>query len=73
MTLLVSMVPSYSSVVFFSRLLRLSKSEEDKLELKATISSSKKEGCKINRNLKVRQQNERALNLAFTMIDILNL
>ncbi|XP_020603820.1 uncharacterized protein LOC110042793 [Orbicella faveolata] len=40
--------------------LRLSKSEEDKDELKATLSSLKKEGCKINRTLKEeRNQTER--------------
>lgn len=66
MTFLVNAVPSsYSCVVFFSLSLRLSKSEEDKDELKATLSSLRKEGYKINRALKVRQQNERAL--AFTM------
>ena len=42
--------------------LRLSKPEEDKDELKATLSSLKKEGCKINRTLKVSQQNVNLLS-----------
>jgi len=49
---------------FLSLSLRLSKSEEDKDELQATLSFLKKEGCRINRTLKVSQQNEQALAFA---------
>ena len=49
---------------FLSLSFRLSKSKEDKDELQATLSSLKKEGCKINRTLKVNKQNKRALAFA---------
>jgi len=60
-------VLSYSSVVLILSLsLRLSKSEEDNNELKATISSLSNEECKIRGLIRVSgQQNEHAL--AFTI------
>lgn len=37
---------------------RLSKSEEEKIELKATLNSVQKEGLQINQTLKVKGQND---------------